>query len=96
MLIQVGCSPEDLNNVEPEAIDPGEILDTSLTLTDEILNTLKSSNYNISEVEVIDFHLPDGTIQKRYLLEGDITLSKAQMDQLIALESKSNRNLPYK
>ena len=85
VLIQVGCSPEDLNNVEPEAIEP-----------DEILNTLKSSNYNISEVEVIDFHLPDGTIQKRYLLEGDIALSKEQMDQLIALESKSNRNLPYK
>lgn len=92
LFILSSCEKESVGEVVTEATNEEVVLDASLTLTDEVLTTLKTSNFNTSEVKVIDFHLPDGSIQKRYQLEGDIALSKAQMEQFIALKSSNDRN----
>ncbi len=86
------CENEEIQNIENDANIEPQILDASLEMTEEITTTLKSSYFNTSDVKIIDFHLPDGNIQKRYQLEGDIALSKEQMDQFIALSKEDSRN----
>ncbi|GMN10786.1 hypothetical protein MTsPCn9_30490 [Croceitalea sp. MTPC9] len=91
-LITISCQKDSVDEVDLESANEEVVLDASIEITEEILTTLKTSYFNTSEVEIIDFHLPDGSIQKRYQLEGDIALSKAQMDQFIALEGNDDRN----
>lgn len=94
LLIFFSACEKENEIIESEVTESEEVqvLDASLTVTDEILTTLKSSYFNTNEVNVIDFHLPDGSIQKRYLLEGDIALTKEQMQQFISLEGLDSKN----
>ncbi len=86
------CEKDTADETVVEANNEGVVLDADLSLTEDVMTTLKTSNFNTSEVGIIDFHLPDGSIQKRYQLEGDIALSKEQMNQFIELESNNDRN----
>ncbi len=86
------CEKDSVDETVVEANNEGVVLDADLSLSEDVLTTLKTSNFNTGEVKVINFHLPDGSIQKRYQLEGDIALSKVQMDQFIALKSNNDRN----
>ncbi|MFD2585942.1 zinc-dependent metalloprotease [Croceitalea marina] len=86
------CEKDTVDETAVEANNEGVVLDADLSLTEDVMTTLKTSNFNTSEVGIIDFHLPDGSIQKRYQLEGDIALSKEQMNQFIELESNNDRN----
>ncbi len=80
--------------IEAEVAESEEVqvLDASLTVTDEITTALKNNYFNTNDVTVVDFHLPDGSIQKRYQLEGDIALTKEQMQQFISLKGITSKN----
>ncbi|QLG46208.1 M57 family metalloprotease [Costertonia aggregata] len=93
LFVLSACQKDNLQVDDPVSVEAEkEILDASLELTDEVMNTLKSSYFNTGDVSIIDFHLPDGTIQKRYQLEGDIALSSEQMQQFIKLKDLDSKN----
>jgi len=41
--------------------------------------------HNLDDVEEIDFQFPDGTVEKRFRIDGDIVLTKEELDNLLAL-----------
>lgn len=38
--------------------------------------------YNLDDIEVIDFEFPDGKVEKRYRLGGDVVLTKEELQEL--------------
>jgi len=54
-----------------------EITNTNMnTISSEILEKLEALSFNTKDVVIDDFLLPDGTSEKRYIIEGDIALTE--------------------
>lgn len=47
--------------------------------------------FNLDDIEEIDFQFPDGTIEKRYLIEDDIVLTRAELEELRSLSNAAQR-----
>ena len=93
LIFLTGCEKENAT-VDNEVAESEEVqvLDASLALTDEVMTSLKSNFFNTNDVSVVDFHLPDGNIQKRFQLEGDITLTSEQMNEYLNAKDVTARN----
>lgn len=63
-----------------------------LEITDDVIRVFKNNYYNVNEVAIIDFMLPDGTTEQRYQLENDIFFSSEQFESLAALDTKNAKN----
>ncbi|MEM8763791.1 MAG: M57 family metalloprotease [Bacteroidota bacterium] len=63
----------------------------ALEITDEVIGILKDNYFNVNEVKVVDFYLPDGSTEKRYQIEDDITFTSEHVQWLKQL-GKSTRN----
>nr|WP_298994443.1 M57 family metalloprotease [uncultured Allomuricauda sp.] len=57
-----------------------------LVVTEEVTDVFKSNFFNVGEIKVVDFHLPDGTVEQRYGIEDDIAISKEQFDYIASLD----------
>ena len=66
--------------------------ESPLEVTDDIVRLLKDNYFNVGEIKVIDFLLPDGTTEQRYQIEDDITFSQEQLESLKVLEKANSRN----
>ena len=63
-----------------------------LEITDEVVSIFKKNYYNVNDIKIIDFMLPDGTIEQRYQLEDDLLFSADQLKSLSEIDSKSAKN----
>ncbi len=78
------CTPDSITDVENEipTIDAKtEIVDLH-HIHDEVCNHVKHLDMDLENPEIIDFEFPDGTTEKRFLIEGDIAMTRAELDQL--------------
>ncbi len=83
LMLLLGCQKEETPVItEPEAKVEEKVQEATLKITDEVIETLQSNFYNIGDVKVIDFMLPDGTTEERFQVEGDITFSAESIQAL--------------
>ena len=86
-----------LNACDKESIDtqttPQTSIETAevpeipeLEITDEVARVFKSNYFNTGEIKIVDFHLPDGTVEQRYGIEDDIAISKEQYEYIASLD----------
>jgi len=78
------CAPESITDVEKEipTIDVAvETIDLH-HIHDDVCNHVKHLDFDLENPEVIDFEFPDGTVEQRFLVEDDIVMTRAELDQL--------------
>ncbi len=72
------CSDDGINSVQED--DP--ITEESAEINDEMKDFLESLDIMIENAEVKPFHFPDGTTEDRVYLDGDITMSQSDFNEL--------------
>jgi hypothetical protein len=72
-LIVLSCNKED------EAVPTNQ---ESLKVTPEVLSKMKSLSLNTSDVQVIQNTTLEGTTEDAFLVEGDIVITKDQLDKM--------------
>lgn len=92
LLVVASCQKDNEQVFEEQQIDTDVPEQVALEVTDDVINTLKTNFYNVSDVQVIDFLLPDGTTEQRFQVEEDITFSASEIDHLATLEGTTARN----
>ena len=92
-ILFVSCEEENLENTPEtqEQITNESPNQEDLEITDEVIGILKNNYFNVNEVKVVDFYLPDGSTEKRYQIEDDITFTSEHVQWLKQL-GKSTRN----
>jgi len=78
------CTPESITDIEKEipTIDV-EVETADLHhIHDDVCNHVKHLDFDLENPEEIDFQFPDGTVEKRFLIEGDIAMTRAELEQL--------------
>jgi len=78
------CTPDTITEVEKEigTIDqPTELVDFH-HIHDEVCNHVKHLDMDLENPEVINFEFPDGTSEERFLIEDDIVMTRAELNQL--------------
>ncbi|WP_343485650.1 M57 family metalloprotease [Allomuricauda sp. d1] len=87
----VSCEKESVDPIEnQDSVEVQEV--TQLEVTEEVSEVFKKNFFNSVKVGVIDFHLPDGTIEQRYQIEDDITFSVEQFEHLAKLGNTTEKN----
>ncbi len=76
------CTSDSISSVEHEILNVEKEAETHQHLHDEMHNHVENLGVNLENPEPIDFVLPDGTTENRYLIEGDIALTRSELDQL--------------
>lgn len=90
LFVLVSCQKDgEIESGEPESVQESVEQDLPLEITEEVTGILKKNYFNTGKISTIDFYLPDGTSEQRYLIEDDITFSKAQLESLAAVETTS-------
>jgi len=96
LLVVSSCTKEDTPLAEEQdAAIVEEVQETEIEITSAVLETLKSNFYNINDVKVIDFMLPDGTTEQRYQVEDDITFSVESLQALPKVKKGSETKKNY-
>lgn len=72
----VGCEKEEV------AVEEEEAASQEVKVSKETLSKIASLHFNSNEVEVIDLLLPDGSTEKNFLIEGDIVMNPAQLEEM--------------
>ncbi len=72
-LLTTSCEKENSDLIEDEA---------NAEVSEEVIAKLTSLAFNPSDVEITDFVLPDGSKEKRYMVEGDIALTKEYIETM--------------
>jgi len=92
LLIATSCEKDaSIDEASPEA-SVENIDQISLTITDDVIRVFKNNYYNVNDINVVDFMLPDGSVESRYQLEDDITFSAEQFQSLSEIDIKSSKN----
>lgn len=81
-----GSFPETA--VKPET----EVEPEPLMIDQDVIHLLKQNYFNVGEVVLTDFLLPDGTTEKRYQIEGDITFTRNQIENLRKQDNTKSKN----
>ena len=74
-IVMSSCSKDDA--VKPVIKDQ---------VSSEVVDQFKSLDMNTSGIKIEDVQLPDGTTQKSYILEGDIAIPIAQLQDMLKSE----------
>ena len=83
------CDTDSVDTENPQATGNDSVAISEiprLEVTEEVTTVLKRNYFNTGEIKVIDFHLPDGSIEQRYEIEDDIAISKEQYEHIASLE----------
>ncbi|MFP2995251.1 M57 family metalloprotease [Spongiivirga sp. MCCC 1A20706] len=72
-LLTTSCEKENSDLIEDEA---------NAEISEDIIAKLTSLAFNPSDVALTDFVLPDGSTEKRYMVEGDIALTKDYIETM--------------
>ncbi len=93
LLVLFSCQKENSDQLnEPEVSQENNANQEPLELSDDIVRLLKDNYFNVGKIEVIDFQLPDGSVEQRFQIEDDITFSAADIASLKTLEKANSRN----
>jgi Dual-action HEIGH metallo-peptidase len=94
MIVLISCQKESLPEEQVSESNQPETTETlePLQVDDDLIRLLKTNYYNVGEVTLTDFLLPDGSTEQRYQLEGDITFSKEQIESLKNLDNPTSKN----
>jgi len=98
LIVLTACQKDEpvaLDKPDSEAVVTETIQEATLKVTDDVLQTLESNFYNISDVKVVDFLLPDDTTEQRYQVEDDITFSVESLKALAKYKKGSNAERNY-
>lgn len=73
--LMASCEKDELNSEQQELqVSQGE------KVSKETLELISSLHFNNNDVEFTDFLLPDGSTEKKLLLEGDIVMNLSQLE----------------
>jgi predicted Zn-dependent protease len=86
------CQKENELEIDSSKTAEEEVQESKLEVTDEVVSIFKKNYFNVGKVKAVNFMLPDGTIEKRYQVEDDITFSKAQLENLAKKEGPTSKN----
>tara|TARA_R110002051_G_scaffold100879_1_gene171279 strand:+ start:11907 stop:12761 length:855 start_codon:yes stop_codon:yes gene_type:complete len=92
LALQSACEKDKETNLLLPEESNDLIQQETLELTDDVVKVFKNNYYNVDDVSVVDFMLPDGTTEKRFKLEQDILFSAAQFKSLSELNPKTAKN----
>jgi len=96
LLVLGACQKEESPLVdEQKALVEDKMQEPDLEVTAEVVATLKSNFYNVDAIQVVDFMLPDGTIEQRYQVEDDITFSVESLQSLPEIKKGSDAEKNY-
>jgi hypothetical protein len=90
LLVASSCTKE--NDVLIQESSAENVEQITLELTDEVVGVFKENYYNVNDIGVVDFMLPDGTVESRYQLEGDILFSAEDYESLSQLDTETSKN----
>ncbi len=90
LLVASSCTKE--NDVLIQESSAENVEQISLEITDEVVSVFKENYYNVNDINVVDFMLPDGSTESRYQLEGDILFSAEQYESLSQLDTETSKN----
>tara|TARA_R110000868_G_scaffold21640_7_gene89764 strand:- start:54292 stop:55146 length:855 start_codon:yes stop_codon:yes gene_type:complete len=90
--ISISCEKDKGSDVDMPDTATTIIDQQKLEITDEVVSIFKKNYYNVNDIKIIDFMLPDGTIEQRYQLEDDLLFSADQLKSLSEIDSKSAKN----
>lgn len=82
-LVFVSCEKNNSNEVLPVADileDPAEA--SIAKISDETTDFLQSQDLNLEGAELTTMQYPDGTTEEVYIIEGDITLTKEEFEDI--------------
>tara|TARA_R110002050_G_scaffold1281_3_gene9252 strand:- start:75547 stop:76395 length:849 start_codon:yes stop_codon:yes gene_type:complete len=92
LLISISCEKDKGSDVVMPDTATTIIDQQKLEITDEVVSIFKKNYYNVNDIKIVDFMLPDGTIEQRYQLEDDLLFSADQLESLSEIDSKSAKN----
>ena len=77
------CQKEDSQTVDDqEVLVTDDVQEPILEITAEVLKTLENNLYDTSNITVLTTELPDGTMERGYLVDGDIFISAEEVEAL--------------
>jgi len=82
------CTQDSLSDLENPNLDTPTEMEEYPHFHDEICNHVKQVDIDLDNLEVIDFEFPDGTSEQRFLIEDDVAITRAALEQL--KEDRSN------
>ncbi|PHR89470.1 MAG: peptidase [Leeuwenhoekiella sp.] len=72
-----------------------EIQTENLEITAQTISKIKSLSLNSDDVETITTKFPDGKIETSYLVEGDIAISKSQLESMKVAKTNTKQYRTY-
>ena len=92
LVVASSCEKEKENDLQMPEASVENVDQEKLLVTDEVVSVFKNNYYNVDEVSVVDFMLPDGSMEERFQLENDILFSAEQFKSLAEFDIKSAKN----
>ncbi|WP_024479509.1 M57 family metalloprotease [Cellulophaga baltica] len=92
LVVASSCEKEKENDLQMPEASVENVDQEKLLVTDEVVSVFKNNYYNVDEVSVVDFMLPDGSMEERFQLENDILFSAEQFKSLAEVDVKSAKN----
>lgn len=86
------CQKEDVNQTTSEELAE---TDQESKISKETLDKIASLNFNSNEVEVFERTILNGETEESFLIEGDILLSKHQIDEMQPADITSKQYRTY-
>lgn len=78
------CKPDSIQDLE-NTVNPEDYAAPQMEYPHfhtELCNHTKSLDFDLENPEKIDFEFPDGTTEERYLIEGDIVVTREELEEL--------------
>ncbi len=84
LTVFTSCRPDSVLEVEKD-LTPQDLEETTAEYPhyhSELCDHVKHLDMDLDNPEKIDFEFPDGTTEERFLLEGDLVFTRAELQQL--------------
>ena len=93
LLVLSACEKDsgDTDLIEPQTVEESAAPEITLEVTEDVISVLKDNYFNVGDVKVVNFYLPDGSVEQRFQIEDDITFSMDQIE-LLREVAKSSKN----
>lgn len=76
------CKPEATDVMERELTHDHEEAQMDLGFTEEVTEHVHSLNIDLDKLETYNFEYPDGTVEEKLLLEGDVAMTREEVETL--------------
>lgn len=76
------CKPEATDVMDYELTHDHEETQMDLNYDEEVTEHVHSLNLDLDQLETYAFEYPDGTVEEKFLLEGDVALTREELTDL--------------